>query len=141
VGAAVGTVVAGAGLVDGAPERAGGAVVTGGTTAVVLEVVELRPRRSGVEGSAAAKRLPTRVVEVGVTTVAFGRVAFTREPLRAASPDVAAVTRATTTAPTARVMRMLLRVVLLLAHHQSRSRSCAGGRPKAAFVPMNEGKR
>lgn len=138
----VGTVVAGAVAVDGVAERADGAAVTGGATAVVVEVVELTPKRSaGVDGSAAAKRLPTRVVEVGLTTVSVGRVAFTREPLRPASPDVAALTRATAIVPTTSVMRMLLRVVRLLAYHQSRRRSCAGGRPKAAFVPMNEGKR
>lgn len=115
--------VAVAGRGDGVAERADGAAVTGGAPAVVLEVVELASRRSaGVEGSAVAKRLPTKVVDVGVTTVTVGRVAFTREPLRAASPDVAAVTRATATAPTTRVMRMLLRVVRLFAYHHSRSR-------------------
>jgi len=146
----VGTVVAGeaigACLGDGVAERADGAAVTGGATAAVLEVVELIPDRSvGVEGSAATKRLPTNVVEVVVTTlrtVTLGRRALARRSLRGASRDVAAVTRATTIAPTTRrVTRMLLRVVLLLAYHHSRSGSCAGGRPKAAFLPMNEGKR
>lgn len=144
----VGTVVAGeavrTGVGDGAAERADGAAVTGGATAAVLEVVELTPKRLvGAEGSVAAKRLPANVVEVVVTlrTVTLGRRALARRPVRAASPDVAAVTRATTIAPTARATRMLLRVVLLLAYHQSRSGSCAGGRPKAAFFPMDARKR
>ena len=145
VGAAVAGEAVGAGLVDGVAKRADGAAVTGGAAAAVLEVVELIPDRSvGVEGSAAAKRLPTNVVEVVVTTlrtVTLGRRALARRPVRAASPDVAAVTRATTIAPTTRATRMLLRVVLLLAYHHPRSRSCAGGRPKAAFVPMNGGTR
>ena len=137
----VGTVVAGeavgTALVDGATERADRAVVTGAATAAVLQVVGLIPDRSvGVDGSAAAKRLPTNVVELVVTmlrAVTLGRRALARRPVRPASPDIAAFSRATTIAPTTRATRMLLRVILLLAYHHSRRGSCAGGRPKARF--------
>ena len=129
----LGTVVAGAGGVD---ERTGGAEVTVVATAMVLVVVE-------VEGSTAAKRLPSSVVEVVVTAgarVRLGLFVIPRGLVLAASPDVAAMTRATEMVPTTAASTMLFRVFLLWANHHSRSRSCACGRPKAAFLPMNEGK-
>lgn len=108
-------------------------------TDVVVE--ELSPDGSvGVGGCPAAKRLPSKVIEVVVKTLA-GRIALSPRPVRAESPDVAAITRATTTAPTATATTKLLRVDLFWAPHQWRSLSCARGRPKAAFVPMDMGKR
>jgi hypothetical protein len=145
VGAPVAGEAVAAGLVDGVAERADGVAVTRRATAAVLDVVELIPIRSvGVEASPAAKRLPANVVEVVGTTlraVTLGRRALARRPVRSASPDVTALTRATTMAPTRRATTMLRRVVLLLAYHHSRRGSCAGGRPKAAFLPMDREKR
>ena len=135
----LGTVVAGAGVwevaggVDGRTDGADGTVVV----ATVLVVVE-------VEGSTAAKRLPSKVVEVVVTAAARvtpGLFGVTRRLVLTASPDVAAMTRATDIVPTTAASTRLLRAVLLVANHHCLSRSCACGRPKAAFLPMNEGKR
>jgi hypothetical protein len=137
--------VVGGDVVGGVDERVAGAAVTVGATATVLVVVELAPDGSAAAaGSTAAKRLPRRVVVVVGTMrgkVSWGRVALAREPLREESREVAAVRRATTTAPTPKARRMLVRAVLVLAYQRSRSHSEACGRPKAAFLPMNEGKR
>lgn len=139
----VGTVVAGAGaeVVGGLTEPAEGAAGTVEATGAVLEVVEPSPKRSaGVDGSP-AKRLPSNVDVVVVTTVTLGRVAMARGPVRAESPEVAALRRTMTTTATPTARRMLDRVVLLLANHHCRIRSCAGGRPKAEFLPMYERRR
>ena len=137
--------VVGGDVVAGVDGRLAGGAVTVGTTATVLVVVELIPEGvAGTGGSTAAKRLPRSVVVVVGTMggkMSWGRVALASDPLREESREVAAVMRATTTTPTPKARRTLVRLVALLAYHHSRSHSEARGRPKAACLPMSEAKR
>ena len=133
------TVVAGIGgaveATTGAGRVTGGAVVAG---AGVVVVVVLSPKRS--VAVRAPPRSPTFTVE-GVgrlrVVVGCGREAMTRRVAGALSRAVAAMTMATKRTPTPRARKTFWRDVLLLAFHQLRSRSEAGGRPKAAFLPMD----
>ena len=143
-----GTVVAGAGsTVAGVVARAGARVVTVGGTAVVVVVtlVVVEPDRSVGPPAPAARRSPTMTVDSGLSgasTVVGGRTALKVGGFaRLASPEVAATMSTRTTTPTARPTKRLVRDVRLFAYHHCRSRSFAGGRPKAAFLPMDGGKR
>lgn len=122
----------GAGLVV-----AGGAVVAGAGDVVVV----LRPKRSAaVIAAPAPLRSPTFTVDgVGSSSVGagWGREAMTRRVAGDWSRAVAAITMATKSAPTPSVRMMFWREILLLASHHFRNRTEAGGRPKAAFLPMD----
>jgi len=140
----VGTVVTGARATvveDPVVARVAGAG-TVGATATVVGVVPLGA--GGSAGTSEVNRLPTRVVDVAFSTtpgVTLGRVAFTRGRLRDGSREVAAITSTTATARTPHATRALTRAVLLVPRSHSRSRSCAGGRPNAAVLPMDDRKR
>jgi hypothetical protein len=131
------TVVAGLGAVVatvGGGRVAGAAVAGAGGVVVVV----LSPKRSAAV--TAAPRSPTfTVAGVGSANVVVGwsREAMTRRVPGDWSRAVAAITMATKRAPTPRVRKMFCRDVLLLASHHSRRRSEAGGRPNAAFLPMD----
>jgi hypothetical protein len=126
--AVVATVGAGRAAADGAVVAGAGGVV----------VVVLSPKRSAAVTVAPRSPMFT-VAGVGSANVVVGwrRVAMTRRGPGDWSRAVAAITMATKRAPTPSVRKMFWRDVVLLASHHSRKRSEAGGRPNAAFLPMD----
>lgn len=67
-----------------------------------------------------------------------GRITVAAGVVGEASRDTAATRMTATTAPTPRLRRMLVREDGSRASHQMRIRSRAGGRPNAAFLPMDD---
>ncbi len=131
------TVVVGraAALVDG--------VGTVRATATVVVVVELGPNTAtGLSAAApAVNRSPASVVDVAVTVgpgLRLGRVAFANDEPEE-SRATALPTRTTTMAATPSARRAFMRAVRLVACNHSRILSGTGGRPKAAFLPMDQG--
>jgi len=132
----VGTVVAGAArvtVVVGATGRAvvggAGTVVETTTVGLVVVVVVVVVESSTVGGTVAPGPPSTRVEAVGKPPrVRRGWEALARGVL-AASRAVAAMMSRTKTAPTPTTSMALARLLVILADHQSRSRSCAGVRP------------
>jgi hypothetical protein len=112
-------------------------VVTAGAEVVLveelLEVVgppsALRPSITTVDGGSGR-----RVGDGGRTTLAAG---VAGEVSRA----TAATMIPTTSAPTPSARRAFVRDAGSRASHQMRIRSSAGGRPNAAFLPMDEHER
>jgi hypothetical protein len=138
------TVVAGAGAVvvaaagAGTARVTGGAVVAGAGVVVVVVVVVFSPKRS--RAPTVPPRSPTFTVD-GVgrprVVVGSGRAAMTRRVDGDGSRAMAAITMARKMAPMPSARQVFWRDVLLLAFHHLRNRSEAGGRPKAAVLPMD----
>ncbi len=139
-----GTVVAGGGAVARMVVRVVDVVDGGGRCgegATVLVVVEVSPKSS--PGGTAAPVVPmpstTTVEGVGRALVAGGRrvgVAWALAP--EGSRARRAPTRVAEMIPTTRASMTLSCELLPMACHHSRSRPCACGRPKAAFLPIDE---
>jgi hypothetical protein len=102
-------------LLDEDDEDAGARVVVVAVVGGAKILVAAEPGWDRVDSPVLAEPLPSR------------------ETATAISPTTTTVTTAKITA--------LVRVVALWASHQERSRSCAPGRPKAAFFPMDRPKR
>jgi hypothetical protein len=133
------TVVAGAGAaveatVDAAARgRVVGVVVTAGVDVVVdelLEVVDapgsLRPAITTVDGGP------------GMRVCSGGRITFAAGMAGDVSRETAATRMPTTSAPTPSARRVFVRDAGSRASHHIRNRSLAGGRPNAAFLPMDD---
>jgi hypothetical protein len=132
-------VVAGAGA---AVEATGGGVVRGGVVAVVvdagvdvvvdelLEVVDdpgaLRPSITTVDGGP------------GMSVCSGGRITFAAGVAGDVSRATAATRMPTTSVPTPSATRAFVRDAGSRAAHHIRNRSSAGGRPNAAFLPMDD---
>src|SRR4051812_23357801 len=131
VAGARGTVVA----TVGAGRGAGGVVVAG--AAVVEGVFSPKRAVAGTDAEVAPGSLLT-VDGVGSARVVAGcgRDEITRA-VEVRSRAVAASTMATNSAPTPMARKVFCRAVVLLASHHIRTRSDAGGRPNAAFLPMD----
>ena len=133
------TVVAGLGAEVVA--TVGGGRVGGGAVVAGVVVVVFSPKRSAaVTDPEVPPRSPMLTVDgVGSASVVvgWGREAMTRRVPWDGSRAVAAITMATKSAPTPNARRMFWRETLLLASHHFRNRAEAGGRPKAAFLPMD----
>jgi hypothetical protein len=135
------TVVAGLGAAVVATVGAGLVVAGGAVVAGAGKVVVLRPKRSAaVTELPAPLRSPTSTVD-GVgrarVVVGWGREAMTRRAAGDWSRAVAAITMATKSAPTPSARKVFWRSILLLPSHHFRNRTEAGGRPNAAFLPMD----
>ncbi len=117
-------------------------VGTGAGPATVVDVVELVP--TGSVAPPAVKKLPTSDDEVVLDTppeLSCGLVAFASGVWREESREVAATRSTPIARATPAAISPLTRAVLLWAYHHIRSRSRAGVRPNAVFLPMDGGKR